>query len=376
MRISDVKVRVLEPWGPFKWTDRVPESYFNALLFTVVADNGLEGHCITWLNRSVRATNENLNYYKQVLVGEDPHYMEKFSQILTNQNDYPSDDASALDIAIWDLLGKAHNEPVYKLLGAKRDKIKAYASTVRYNTDQEYIDLAFRCIEEGYKAFKTHAYAIPDDDIRLCRALRAAVGDKLELMHDPLNEYTLHEAIKVGKVLHELNYAWLESPIRETDVDGLAWLRTKVKVPITAGETRYQGLFGWTQLLKKQAVDSARAIGDHVGGITVMRKMAAIAEGFGVNFETHSYGPITITVAHLHMMLAQNNCEYIELTVPYEQFQKYSLETVKPDKDGFVHAPTKPGLGYDLDWNMINAKTLRELDGKCLPGEIPITIVT
>jgi len=370
MKISDIKVYVLEPWGPFQWTNGVPPTYLNAVLFTVIADNGMEGHCITWLNDSIGVINENLPYFRGVFIGQDPHFVEKFSQEVTRKNEYRCSSGSAIDIAIWDLLGKYHNEPVYKLLGAKRDKILAYASTVRYDTDQEYIDLAFKCRDMGFKALKLHPYAVPDEDIRLCKALRDAVGDSMQLMIDPVCEYDRKGALKVGKVLQELDFTWFECPIPDTDIDGLKWLRSKLDIPIAAAESHYTGLRGWTEYLRSGALDSIRAIGDCVGGITVMRKMAAIAEAFNVNFESHSYGPITILSAHLHVMLTQNNCAFIELPVPLDQFSKYTLELVKPDQDGYVHAPTKPGLGYDLDWDMIKAKTIRELDGKALPGEI------
>jgi L-alanine-DL-glutamate epimerase-like enolase superfamily enzyme len=189
MLIADLKVFVLEPFGPLVFWEGMPPTYYNAILFQVIADNGETGNCITWIHGGVGDIIEQLPYYKDIMIGKDPHYIEQFIQTATNGMDIPNNTASAFDIATWDLLGKLHNEPIYKLLGAYRDKLPAYASTFSCNTDEEYIEMALKAKKQGFHGFKMHPYCIPDEDIRLCRKVREAVGPDFPLMIDSVYKY-------------------------------------------------------------------------------------------------------------------------------------------------------------------------------------------
>jgi L-alanine-DL-glutamate epimerase-like enolase superfamily enzyme len=110
-------------------------------------------------------------------------------------------------------------------------------------------------------------------------------------------------------------------------------------------------------------VDSVRSVGDWIGGISAMRKSAALCEAFGVKYEPHSYGTTLVQAAHFHVMLAIHNCDLVELPVPQGILDQCMKDTMRVGADGYVEAPTKPGLGYELDWDAVDDRTVRELGG-------------
>jgi L-alanine-DL-glutamate epimerase-like enolase superfamily enzyme len=197
-------------------------------------------------------------------------------------------------------------------------------------------------------------------DIRVCRAVREAVGDDMDLMLDPVCAYNRRDALRVGRVLQELNFYWYEDPIPGTDIEGLADLSQALDIPIAVGETM-PGLQFYSQYLVRHAGDIIRIVGDRAGGITAMMKLARMCEGFNVNCEPHSYGSILSQATHLHVMLAIRNCDFFEFPVPVGIFDVGMKDTIRIAEDGYVYAPTKPGLGYEIDWDSVDNLTVREI---------------
>jgi len=316
MQITDLKVHVLEPFEQkFHFKDEWDPMTVERVFLRVVTDEGHEGHCITWL-LSPASMLSALPGYGRKLIGRDPHDVEAISYELTDRLQVPTAGASTIDIALWDVLGKHHGEPIYRLLGAARDRIRAYASTVRYDTDEEWVELALQCRDQGFNAYKIHPYGVPEKDIRLCRAVREAVADTMDLMLDPVNAYDRRGAFQVAEVLEELGFYWFEAPIPDTDLQGLQDLTRSFKIPITATESVANGLRAYPAYLKDHVVDGVRSVGDWIGGISAMRKAAALCEAFNVKYEPHSYGTTLVQAAHLHVMLATHNCDFVELPVP------------------------------------------------------------
>lgn len=362
MKITDVRVHVLkQSEHKFAWKSEWPPRPLPHLFVRIMCDEGVEGHCTTWL-AGPGAAQDAFPGIRAALLGRDPHDVESISYQLTDGLQTPDPMSSAVDIALWDLLGKVHEQPVYKLLGAARDKVRGYASTVTYDTVAEYVELALQCRSEGYTAFKLHAFGVPDKDIEVCRAVREAVGDTMDLMLDPVNAYDRAGAFKVAKVLEELDFYWFEAPIKDSDLQGLTDLTRTFSIPITAVESVNNGLKFIPPYLVGHAVDSVRSVGDWVGGITVMKKCAALCEAFGVKYEPHSYGTTLIQAAHFNVMLAIHNCDLVELPVPTGILDFAMKDTLRVDADGYVPAPTKPGLGYEVDLDAIDDLTVRELE--------------
>lgn len=361
MKIVDVQGFLLkEASEPHQWWEsqrpvRVPHVYVR-----ITTDEGVAGECITWTMRPSEFEGA-LAGFRTVLDGRDPHDVEAISYQLTDGLNHPTAAASIIDICLWDILGKHHGVPVYKLLGAARDRILAYASTYYYETDQEYVDLALECRELGFKAFKLHAYGEPAKDIRVCRAVREAVGDTMELMLDPVNRYDRVGATRVAKALQDLDYLWFEAPISDWDVEGLADLSRSFTIQIAAAESVTQGLRAYPRYLVGNVIDSVRGIGDRIGGITALRKSAALCEAFGANFEPHSYGTTSVQAAHLNVMLAVHNCTFVELPVPPDFLTVGMRDRIDVAPDGYVYGPTKPGLGYEVDHDVIDGLIQREI---------------
>jgi L-alanine-DL-glutamate epimerase-like enolase superfamily enzyme len=349
MKITDVKATILKPnKRKFVWREGWDPRLIEHILLTIKTDDGLEGHCITWLMTQGEIESA-LPGLKAYLVGKDPHHVEEISYKLTDKLEKPGAAASTVDICLWDLLGKHHRQPIYRLLGAARDKIRAYASTYSYDTVDEYVQLAFECRDQGFNAFKLHAFGVPHKDIEVCRAVRKAVGATMDLMLDPVNAYDRKGAFKVGAVLEELDFYWYEAPIPDSDLQGLTDLTRSFRIPITAVESVAEGLRGYPKYLTGHVVDGLRSVGDWIGGISAMRKSAALCEAFNVNYEPHSYGTTLVQAAHLHVMLAIHNCDLFEIPVPQGVLDDGMMDIIRVGKDGNVQAPTKPGLGYDLD---------------------------
>ncbi|GGC65289.1 mandelate racemase/muconate lactonizing enzyme family protein [Chelatococcus reniformis] len=361
MKITDVKAHVLKPLDyQFRWKEEWPPRTIEHILLRIATDDGHEGQCITWL-MSAGEIESALPGLRTLLIGQDPHDVEAISYKLTDGLKSPNAVSSTVDICLWDILGKHHGVPIYKLLGAARHRIKAYASTVMYETVPEYVDIARECYEQGFRAFKLHAFGVPHKDIEVCRAVHKAFGDKMDLMLDPVNAYDRLGAFKVGKVLEELDFYWYEAPIADSDLLGLADLTRSFKIPITATESVTEGLRGYPKYLMSHAVDSIRSVGDWIGGISAMRKSAALCEAFNAKYEPHSYGTTLVQAAHLHVMLAIHNCDLFEIPVPQGILDIGMADVIRVERDGYVNAPTKPGLGYDLDWREIEKLTLKQL---------------
>jgi L-alanine-DL-glutamate epimerase-like enolase superfamily enzyme len=361
MKVTAVDALVLRPLDyKFRWKEEWEPRQMEHVLLKLSSDEGHEGICITWL-MSPGEIESAIGGLRKLLIGRDPHEVEAISYKLTDSLRTPNPVASAVDICLWDLLGKHHNEPVYRLLGVARTRIKAYASTVMYDTVPEYVQCAHECYELGYRAFKLHAFGVPDKDIEVCRAVHKEFGGKMDLMLDPVNAYDRLGAFKVGKVLEDLGFYWFEAPIADSDLVGLADLTRSFRMPITATESVTEGLRGYPKYLANNVVDTVRSVGDWIGGITAMRKSAALCEAFNTKYEPHSYGTTLIQAAHLHVMLAIHNCDLFEIPVPEGILDIGMKDVIRVGKDGYVDAPTKPGLGYDVDWEKIRALTLKKL---------------
>jgi L-alanine-DL-glutamate epimerase-like enolase superfamily enzyme len=318
LRISNLKIHFYEPLKVRSYASGTPKYLPSTVgMVRLSTDEGIEGNFAVWpegaaeLLRSFAAD-------KDELIGADPFDRERIWKRLAGRW-WSNHAICAVDMCLWDIAGKAVNKPVYKLLGGYRDKILGYASTLHLSSDEEYIDLVQLLKEQGYKAIKIHPYMDWRKDIILYRKVREAVGENMILAADPYAAYDREGALKVGRVLDELNYAWFEDPLPVTDLDGLAELCSALDTAILEGELirNYQG---YTELIRRQAADALRAAEFWVGGLTPMLKLAHLADCFGMKFEPHSWGNAIICAASLQLMLGIKNSDYCEISVPERVF--------------------------------------------------------
>ncbi len=333
-------------------------------VITVSTDEGIEGY--SFLGSAMRSAADYagplLTYLKPVLIGQNPLDLGRLWHELWHYNRFASVTAiSALDIALWDITGNVTNMPVHRLLGSYRESVPAYASSAFLPTSQDYAEEAMYYKSQGWKAYKIHPHAKPEDDIEISRAVRKAVGDDMVLMLDSCWAYGYEDAVRVGRAIEELGYYWYEDPLPEDDIYNYVKLRQKLDIPILTTEYAPGGLYGLAPFILQGATDILRGDVWLKGGITALVKICHLAEAFRMKCEIHHGGNSLNNVANLHVTMAVKNCEYFEVLLP-EAAQKYGLvHDIEVDHQGLVHAPEKPGLGYDIDWELVKSKKTRVL---------------
>ena len=350
-----------------------PEHDATQHVLKIVTDEGAEGYCFGASPDVIRQV------VKPALLGKDPfnrewlwqHLREAQRLHLTTLSDRV---LAVVDMALWDLAGRALGLPVYKLLGGYRDRVPAYASSMcgddmegGLNSPQAYADFALKCKARGYPAFKLHTIMPPIPgmpnpklDVACCRAVREAVGDDMPLMLDAFHYYSREEAVYIGHELEKLNFYWFEEPMAEHSMTSYVWLTEQLTIPVVGPETAEGKMFTRAEWILHKASDISRAgVGD-VGGITPLMKTAHLCESFGVRMEVHGGGP-----GNLHGLCSMGiPGEYYErgLLHPfydYDQPAAWLNRLDDPlDDEGFVTISQLPGLGQDINWDYIRGNAI------------------
>jgi L-alanine-DL-glutamate epimerase-like enolase superfamily enzyme len=325
-------------------------------LLTLRTDEGVEGHA--FLGSSSRGASMDgaslIRYLKPIVLGQDPLERERLWQAMWQRNRTTTLRAiGAVDVALWDLAGKVAGLPISRLLGSYRESAPAYASSAVLASPQAYAEEALSYKAAGWKAYKIHPPTDPVTDIAVCEAVRRAVGDDYAVMLDSTWAYQYPEALRVGRVAEALGFHWYEDPLADDDLYNYVKLRQQLKIPILATEYAPGGFTALAPWITAQATDYLRGDVAVKGGITPLMKSAHLAEGFHMNFEIHHGGNSLNNVAHLHVTMAIRNCEFFEVLLP-SAAQKYGLvEDIEIDAHGLVRAPTGPGLGAKIDFDLI-----------------------
>jgi L-alanine-DL-glutamate epimerase-like enolase superfamily enzyme len=365
MRITDLSI-TLHRWEVPRTTyvDTFGGGSVSVGILSIETDNEVVGH--SFLGSAAASaeqfTGQVLQRLKPLLIGRNPLDIGAIWQDLwrTTRN-VDNRSICAVDVALWDIAGQVAKLPVHRLLGTCRDAVPAYASSAVMSHVEEYVDEALRFREAGWTAYKVHPYGTPRDHIAICAAVKRAVGDSMELMLDSMWKYRYEEGVRVGLAIQDMDFYWYEDPLAEDDLYGYTKLRPQLRIPILATEYLKGGMYAYTEWIRQQATDILRGDVAVKGGITPTVKIGHLAEAFRMQFEIHHGGNSLNNVANLHVTMALPNCEYFEVIQP-DAAQKYGLiQDIQVDGHGMVHAPTAPGLGYDIDWELINRNKLAEL---------------
>jgi L-alanine-DL-glutamate epimerase-like enolase superfamily enzyme len=192
--------------------------------------------------------------------------------------------------------------------------------------------------------------------------VRRAVGDDYALMLDSTWSYDFPAAMRVGRAIEELGFLWYEDPLADQDIYNYVKLKQKLDIPIMATEYPITGFDSYAPWLMLQATDYLRGDVAVKGGITTLVKAAHLAEAFRMNLEIHHGGNSLNNVANLHVTMAIRNTTLFEVLLP-DAAQKYGLaEDIVVGPDGRVMAPTAPGLGYPIDFDLIERKRIAVLE--------------
>jgi len=282
---------------------------------------------------------------------------------------WPDYRAAMADVCLWDILGKSVDRPIYKLLGGAKDRMMGYASSQHLASIEDYVPDAMKAKEMGYKGYKIHPGSGQHKDgkpipsyighMEEIKELRKALGDEYVLAHDPVQAYNRYEALKVGRLLDELDYLWFEDPIRTTDLEGLVELAGALDVPLHVGEF-LASISDFAEYIRRGALDVVRLISDNVGGISGSMRVGLLADAFGLECTPHNWGNVLDLAVHFHLELALPNAYWFEVPHPVEYSDRpYHKDKFRIDADGYIHAPTAPGLGYPFDRDVLDKMTKR-----------------
>ncbi len=350
MKIVDIHVLPLHL--PMQGTLPVPvggETSSAHTLLRILTDEGIEGYGETFrlAPGAIKALIET--EFKPLLLGRDPLQVELiWEQLYARSFRYGRTGMvlhaiSGIEVALWDILGKVCNQPLYQLLGgACRESVPAYASMHRYASPGEAAEMAVRFVEQGYRAVKLH-----QSDVASVAAVRSALGDDIDVMLDASGAWTPRAALNVARALEPYRLQWLEEPLqRMDDYDGLRWLRDHSPVPIAAGENEYTH-WGFRELVSRRAVDIVQPDVIKSGGVSACRKIFALAEAFDLEIAPHCfyYGPGI--AATLHLAMASTRARYVEINAI--DLETWFMDPPMRPQDGRLVPNNKPGLGIEFD---------------------------
>jgi len=322
-------------------------------------DEGIEGHAFLGTSSNPASLDGPglIHFLKPIIMGQNPLDRERLNRLLWSRARTASiRSIGAVDVALWDIAGKIASLPIHRLIGTCRDSISAYASSEIHTSVQAYAEQARYYRDTGWKAYKIHPPQRWREDVKVCEAVRKAVGDDYTVMLDSTWSYRFEEAIRVGQAAEALGFYWYEDPLAEQDLYNYIKLKQKLTIPIMATEYPIGGLDQYAPWIIHQATDMLRGDVAVKGGITTLIKTAHLAEAFRMNYEVHHGGNSLNNFANLHVIMAIRNTEFFEVLLP-DAMQKYGLaEDIAPDKNGMVHAPTEPGLGAKIDFELIERK--------------------
>ena len=352
MKITDIKTFLMMAGSPAlkqstSWSKR------NWCFVKVYTDEGITGlgEGSGW----PRVVETAINDLKPIVIGEDPMNIERIWQKMlvstmgAGMTGTPgSGSMNAIDMALWDIKGKALNTPVWNLLGGKvRDRIRAYGHA---KTPERALELK----ERGLTAVKTGGV---HRTVEKVDAIRKAVGDEMDIMVDAHGPpwFTTKDAIVIGKALEPYKLLFYEDPVPPDNIEALQRVQDNVDIPIAAGE-RHSHIWGVRQLIEREIVDVVQPDTGRIGGISQMMKIAAMAEAHYITVAPHSgsLGPVA-EYAAIHVLAAIPNALILErvhddVPVRYDVTLPH-IETI----DGHIQVPDRPGLGVDIDEDVVLA---------------------
>ncbi|HEY7553867.1 MAG TPA: mandelate racemase/muconate lactonizing enzyme family protein [Candidatus Binatia bacterium] len=256
---------------------------------------------------------------------------------------------SGIDIALWDILGKVRSVPLYQLVGGKcRDKVPVYATALYPEEPSRVAARARAFADQGFHGVKIKVGFDLDQDLRIVRAVRRELGRDFMVMTDANQGYRLDVALQAAEGFADAGAFWLEEPLFVEDVEGHAVLRERGKVPIAVGENLHScGAF--RDYVVSGAADFLQPDVARAGGITEVKKIAALAERHKTPVSFHTWGDGVALAASIHLAAALQDCIVMELDYTYNPLRQELLREPFQLQGGFLTPMEKPGLGVELN---------------------------
>ena len=371
LKITDVrlvKLRKIQDVGVLEpaWDEggQMPFQIGGGFFIEIQTDQGLMG-LGPGINPSL------LPAVKAQLVGEDPFDIEQHVAKMRYyiRGRHPYQGQACVDIALWDLIGKACGQPLYKLWGGNKDRVPAYASMVQRSTPEERADLAVQLADEGWQAIKLRIhFQTMKEDLALVEKVCHAVGNRMTIMVDanqaqssgnwqPGVQWDYRRALETARELGQMGVYWLEEPLPRYAFEDLARLNQAVDIPIAGGENNV-ALHEFLQMLQGNVYDILQPESMATEGITTLRKVGVLAEAYGKRVVPHHGGRNLGTVAHLHLVASWAHSPYLELLhdPPIGNYSHGFSGMLGPpvvDEKGFMLVPQGPGLGVTINPDLI-----------------------
>lgn len=309
---------------------------------TIHTDDGITGESDTYFGRVPASPSLLAALIRDELapeiVGEDPFLIRGIRSRLQALTDYHGTAGyatfgiAAIDLALWDLMGKALEQPVWRLLGAQRTTVPSYAMVGWLELDIDGLrSVSERAMAQGFRGVKMKVGAPTlSEDVARIAAVREAIGPDAALMVDANQVFTAQEAVRRGLVYQELGCTWFEEPVRADDIPAHVLLREKLHIPIATGENRY-GIAQFRDFFTANAVGIVQPDLRRAGGLTECLEIGLMAHGLGIPYASHGGGP------HLHLLAALPNTIYMESSLIPEGATIHLV-------DGCYPLPEEPGL--------------------------------
>ena len=358
MKIKDVRT-VMVNVPSEKWVIKPDIRSLSCVLVFVDTDEGITGESLvfTFEKKHLDVLNSMVLSLKTTVVGEDLRYTGRIWQRMWQEIRFFGQKGiavfglSAIDRACWDAVGKAAGQPLYKLLGAYRDEVPAYASGLWLpRSIEELVNDAKDFAREGFRAIKMRiGKPRIEEDVERVRAVRQAIGPGVALMVDANKRLTVEHAIRLGRRLEEFNLTWFEEPVPASDLEGSARVAAALDVPIASGESEYTR-YGFREMLEKKAADVLMPDLARVGGITEFLKVAHMAEAWDVPVTPHIFPEES-----MQMVGTIPNGIYVECMPWFSPLYREKIEL----KEGKIVLPQRPGLGFTFDPGAVERYRIR-----------------
>ncbi len=373
MKITDVEVLVLKSPGLYtnpQGSEEPPGPTYLGVM-RVSTDAGITGYsdmetaptvakAVVEAPRWSEPGMECFDGLRSLLVGENPLEVERLwykmyrGSIYYGRRGAALQAISAIDIALWDIMGKFYQQPIHILLGGKwRDKVRAYASTLFRPTPEAMRESARGYVDQGFTAVKFGWGVFGKDsnrDVRLVEAARAEIGDAVDLLIDTgwFIERTPKQAIQVVRSLEPFRPFFIEELLHPEDYDGYRQVAEAVDTLIACGEQESTD-WGFEQLIERGKVDILQPDLTRCGGFTAARKIVHMAERANRLVIPHSWSSGLLTAASLHLNAFQRRAEFIEFNTSQGPLSRALVKDPPELVDGYVAVPTGPGLGVEVD---------------------------
>ena len=351
------------------WVPGSPSNANSCVVYKVTTDDGVEG-----VASGIAVFDEAKGYLpllRVYLQGREVTAVEDILKTLRSADQILGYRGWHIELALWDIIGKRAGLPISKLLGGARETLDAYCSTGELKSPERHVEVCQEIAKAGFRAVKLRVrHETPAEDIAVVEAVRDALGDGFTIMVDanqgwrvhglgPYPEWDLKRALQFARACEDLDVFWLEEPLYQHDYDGYAALRQQTDVRIAGGEM-LRDLPPFREHLRRGGLDVVQPDATLSGGILMSRKVAVLAEAFGVLYAPHTWTNGIGLAANLHCMGAAPNASWCEYPfepgswIP-EARDAMLTEPIGVSPDGTIAVPQGPGLGVEVDWEAVRA---------------------